>query len=108
LCTIAFSPTISFATLNPEGRKGLSPTTVLISRSADTLTGGRQQAETGTFSGAIIPDETAAPACLFAHPANPPPATSDTAAMFAFRRKTRLFIIQLSIIRGFECFSHPN
>jgi hypothetical protein len=37
-----------------------------------------------------------APAGFLTHPASPPPAAKDTAAKFAFRRKTRLFIVKLS------------
>jgi hypothetical protein len=47
-----------------------------------------------SFSGTIIPEETTVTTGLFVQPASPPPATGDTAAMFAVRRKTRLFIIQ--------------
>ena len=39
----SFSPSLSALTTNPEARKGLRPTTVLISWSEETSTGGRLQ-----------------------------------------------------------------
>jgi hypothetical protein len=92
LCTTAVSPTISFATRNPEGRKGRKPTTVRISRSAETLTRGRGQAVSGRFTGRALAAITVLTG-LFKHPSNPPPAARDTAATFAFRRKIRRFMV---------------